>query len=82
MKVTLDIPESMFSALREPPREFVRDMRIAAAVKWYELGRISQGKAAELANVSRAEFINLLHDYGVSPFQITPEELREELTHG
>lgn len=79
MRMTLDIPESMFSALREPPEDFVRDMKVAAAVKWFELGRISQSKAAEMANVSRAEFIRLLGDYDVSPFQVTVEELREEV---
>ena len=80
--MTVDIPESMFSALREPPEDFFRDMRVAAAVKWYELGRISQSKAAELANVSRAEFLRLLHDYGVSPFQLTAEELHKEVADG
>ena len=54
-------------------------MRIAAAVKWYEMGTISQGKAAEIAGVDRAEFLNVLSRYRVSPFQYTPEELAEEI---
>jgi predicted HTH domain antitoxin len=44
-------------------------------VKWYELGRISQGRAAEIAGLSRAEFIDALGGYGVSPFQETLEEV-------
>ena len=54
-------------------------MRIAAAVKWYEVGALSQGKAAEIAGVSRAEFIDALSRFKVSPFQYTAEELAEEL---
>lgn len=50
-------------------------MRLAAAVKWYELVLITQGKAAELADLSRAAFINALADYGVSPLQVPLEEL-------
>lgn len=53
-------------------------MRLAAAVKWYELGQISQERAAEIAGLSRAEFISALNRFQVSPFQYTEAELREE----
>lgn len=56
-------------------------MRIAAAIKWYELGQISQGKAAQIAGLNRAEFINALFRYQVSPFQYTEAELARELSH-
>ena len=58
--IPIQLPETVFSALRKNPKEFVEEMRIAAAVKWYELGEISQGKAAEIAGLTRAEFINAL----------------------
>ena len=77
--VTIQLPEGAFSALRRDPDEFVKEMRIAAAVKWYELRLISQGKAAEIAGLTRAEFMSALSRFKVSPFQYTPEELKEEL---
>ncbi|MGB3519185.1 MAG: UPF0175 family protein [Elainellaceae cyanobacterium] len=77
--IQIQLPDTIFSALRKAPDEFVREMRIAAAVKWYELGDISQEKAAEIANLSRADFINTLGRYRVSVFQYTAEELAEEL---
>lgn len=79
MTLAVELPESVFSALRRSPQEFVQEMRIAAAVKWYELGQLSQGKAAEVAGLTRAEFIEALSRFQVSPFQYTAEELAEDL---
>lgn len=48
-------------------------------LQWYELGEISQAKAAEIAGLSRAEFINALSRYQVDFMQYTAQELAEEL---
>jgi predicted HTH domain antitoxin len=48
-------------------------MRLAAAVKWYETGQVSQAKAAEIAGISRAEFLAALGRFGVTPFQLTAD---------
>lgn len=78
-ELTVQLPESAFAALRKDPGEFASEMRTAAAVKWYELGMISQEKAAEIAGLSRAQFINALNRLHVSPLQYSPDELHEEL---
>lgn len=77
--VSVEIPTTTLAALGESPNGFVSEMRIAAAVKWYELGRLSQGKAAEVAGLTRTAFIDALSRFRVSPIQITPEELAREL---
>jgi predicted HTH domain antitoxin len=80
--VTIDVPETSFSILRTTPQAFGQALRLAAAVKWYEIGRISQSKAAELAGISRAEFLKALGQFQVSPYQITPDELVAEVGDG
>jgi len=79
--ITIDLPETVFSAIRKSPSEFAAEMRLAAAVKWYEMGVISQQKAAEIAGRTRADFILSLARFGVSPFQSTADEIMEDLRH-
>ncbi|MFO1433868.1 MAG: UPF0175 family protein [Candidatus Competibacteraceae bacterium] len=79
LQLILQLPESAFSALQKDPEEFAQEMRLAAAVKWYEQGRVSQEKAAEIAGLSRVAFIMALSRFQVSPFQYTATELHEEL---
>ncbi len=81
-RITFDIPDGVLASLRWDEEHFGREVRIAAAVKWYENGRISQGRAAELAGISRAEFIDALSRFGVTPFQVDAEELIQEVIDG
>ena len=76
--IAFDLHEGAPASVRQDRETFTRQLRMAAAVKWYELCRISQGRAAEIAGVSRAQFIEALGRYGVSPFQQTAEEIVDD----
>jgi len=77
--VTFDVPEGALSALRLSPTEFVKEMRVAAALLWYSRGAVSQSKGAEIAGTSRAEFIDELAHRGIPVVQTRPEELHDEI---
>lgn len=77
--ITIQLPEEVFAALRRSPREVVQEVKLAAAVDWYRRGLVSQGRAAEIAGVSRADFIDALAERKVDVIQVDPEDLDEEL---
>ena len=78
IQVSIELPRELFSALRQDPEGFVREMRLAAAVKWYEQKKVSQAKAAEVAGLSRSDFITALNQFGVTPFQYDADEIISE----
>ena len=78
VQVSIELPRAALAALRQDAEGFVREMRLAAAVKWYETQTLSQGKAAEVAGLSRSEFLAALFCYGVSPFQYDADEVIRE----
>lgn len=78
--ISIELPESAFTDFGKTPKDLGREILVAAVVKWFELGTISQGKAAEILGLSRAEFLDVLSSYRVSAWQYTKEELDEETT--
>lgn len=78
-QIVLNIPDHSLSALNVPPQAAGGQLRLLAAMKLYELGKISSGAAAELAGTSRVEFLSRLGEFGIPTFAMTGDELREDL---
>ncbi len=83
MTRTLTIPytDDLLLSLKESPEEFEAEARLLLAVKLYELGRVSTGRAAEIAGIGRVEFMFALNRFGLSPIGVDPEELAEDLAN-
>ena len=77
-QITLDIPEKVLLAEKTDEVTFARELRLLAAIKLYELGRLSSGRAAELAGMPRVEFLLALGRYGVFPFQAELNDLEND----
>jgi predicted HTH domain antitoxin len=77
-QVTIEGPEDAVRKFGGDEARFGREMFETAVAQWYDEGRISSGKSAELLGISRAAFLDLLLRHKITPFQYTPEELAEE----
>jgi predicted HTH domain antitoxin len=79
-QLVLNIPDDTLLSLKLSDAAAADEIRLAASVKLYELGRLSSGAAARLAGLPRVLFLSKLSDYGVDTFRLTGDEL-ERQTH-
>ena len=75
-KIVLEVPEEILISLKETPEEFSKDLLMLAAVKFYQMGKLSSGRAAQLAGIPRVSFLQSLARYRVPIFDLTAEELK------
>ena len=78
-EIKIKYPSGFERAVHLSKDEMEQHIRLMAALKMFELGKVSSGKAAELAGMSRVEFIETCGRYRVSVFNYTPEELEKEI---
>jgi predicted HTH domain antitoxin len=77
--LTMQLPDDVFAAVRSGPDRFLKDMRLAAAAKWYAGGIVSQEVAAEVAGLDRTDFLLALARMGQDAFAVDVEELKKEI---
>ena len=77
--LTIDYGDDVLLALGLTPEEFREEAKILIAVKLYEMGRLSTGAAAELADVPKPLFLTKLAGYGVDTFDLSGEEIQRDV---
>jgi predicted HTH domain antitoxin len=76
--IVMSVPDELSLALKIDPKQLGPEILLAAAMKLYELGRISSGVAAHLAGIPRPVFLNKVGEYGIATFRLSKDELLED----
>jgi predicted HTH domain antitoxin len=75
---TIPYTDDILLSLKETKDQFEENAKLLLALKLYELGKISSGKAAKLAGLDRITFLLTLNKYKISPFQMDIDEILVE----
>ncbi|MBC8199899.1 MAG: UPF0175 family protein [Desulfobacteraceae bacterium] len=78
-ELKIKYPSGFELAVHMTKEEMEHHIRLMAALKMFELGKVSSGKAAQLAGMSRVEFLETCGRYRVSAFNYPPEEVEREI---
>ena len=78
-EIKMKYPSGFELAVHMTKEEMEHHIRLMAALKMFELGKVSSGRAAELAGMTRVDFLETCGRYNVSVFNYPPEEIEQEL---
>jgi len=79
-RLTIEMPDEVYTALRRSPAEVQQEVRLAAAIRWYSQGIISQERAAGIAGLDRTDFLMALGREKVDAFHVDFDELAREIS--
>jgi predicted HTH domain antitoxin len=78
LEVQFTLPDDTAAVLGVAPEAVAETVRLAAAMKLYELGRLSVGQAAALAGVAVPVLLARLAEYQVDAFRLSADEIAHD----
>ena len=81
-QVTVEVPDESLEVLGADAAQFGREMLVAAVLRWFEEGRLSQGQSAQMLGLTRGEFFDVLYEHRISPVQMSVADLEKDFQRG
>jgi predicted HTH domain antitoxin len=78
MQILIDVPENYLDVMHCNREDFLREAKLAMAVKFFEMKRLSSGMAASLAGLDRLAFMGELSRFGVTSIDSLKDELSDD----
>ena len=73
------VPEEILYTLNESKTDFIMKMKFYTAIELYKMHKLSMGKAAELAEMNKVDFMLELHKYEIPVIDYDEDDFKEEL---
>ena len=74
-KISIEVPSDVLLALNENENELIKDFKISLALRFYQLHKLTIGKAAQLSGMSRFEFESLLSENNIAISNLSVDEI-------
>ncbi|MDM8522310.1 UPF0175 family protein [Desulfococcaceae bacterium HSG8] len=78
-QICFEIPQNILYTLSQNQDEFIRQMRLSTAQYLFKNKKLTFGQAAELADMTKSDFLNELDISGIDLVDYDASELSEEL---
>lgn len=78
-RISLDFPADILLALNETENQLVQRIKLALAVQLYKAQKLTVGKAAQIAGLSRLQFETALAEYNIPVSNLTADEVRDDI---
>lgn len=77
--IKVELPKSLALSLKMDDKEFSDEIKKAAILKLYEMGKISSGIAAKTLGVTRIDFLEILDKHKISYISVDDQEIEEDI---
>lgn len=78
-RISLDFPADILLALNETENQLVQRIKLALAVQLYKAQKLTVGKAAQIAGLSRLHFETALAEYNIPVSNLTADEVMDDI---
>lgn len=78
-ELNLRVPEEILYTLNETKTDFIKKMKFYTAIELYKMQKLSMGKAAELADMNKIDFMFELGKYDISAINYDEDDFNEEV---
>ena len=73
--ISIDFPSDIFLALNETESEIKQRIKISLAIRLYKLQKLTIGKAAQIAGLTRLQFETILSENEIPISNLTIEDV-------
>ncbi len=77
--ISLDLPSDILLTLNQNETELKQNIKLSFAIRLYQSGRLSIGKASEIAGISRYDFETFLSENNFPISNLTLEDVLNDI---
>ncbi len=79
-ELRLRVPEDILYTLNETKNDFIKKMKLYTAMNLYKIHKLSMGKASELADMNKIDFLFELGKYDIPVIDYDIDDFQDEVS--